>query len=556
MIRRKQVLGGVVLVVGLLIGMFIPTGISELLTQVASAATQATTLHQAYEIAYKAVLQWDQSAHPYNIMSVDSPQASPEETDANQGRDGRRTRWNVWFRSLECQERLVVSVVNGKIAGQKSFADPLEIPVFEDLNDVLDSDAMLDLIPATIRGRPDWAIGIHFRLTHDETGCPTLVVQGTDDSRSPVVLSFHARSGELLSVVRQVALGGGLFLSEDGGETWHISDKETLGFDPWVVAISPDYATDQTLFVGSALGLDEAAFLNKQPMKVDIYRSTDGGKTWLAANGNFGKMGVIKILPSPAFTVDGTLFAATADAGVFRSTDRGRSWQPINAGLPQLEVSDLVLSPSFAQDHTLYVSLFDFYTTRTRYHGIYRSADGGESWQLLLPVQASALALLDSYPKDVRLLIGTEQGMLQWVSEEAQAKPLAVEDAPSDLIVRLATVKTKVGQRIWMGTHQGLHYWNPEKDAMIKSSLPVPTAWQIAVSPNFLQDQTLFVGGFRTGILRSTDGGVSWKQICTGMECLGDAIPRSLDVKLANDQMIVAATMGSAIIWTEVSDIP
>jgi len=131
------------------------------------------------------------------------------------------------------------------------------------------------------------------------------------------------------------------------------------------MALSPDFATDQTLFVGALDG--------------NLHRSDDGGLTWQTLGGGLppGTVWVKALAISPQFARDDMLFAGL-DQGICKSTDRGRSWQAVNTGLPYrpdgglAEVLALAISPDYATDQTLFAALFE--------HGVYKSTDGGSSW--------------------------------------------------------------------------------------------------------------------------------------------------------------------------------
>lgn len=65
-------------------------------------------------------------------------------------------------------------------------------------------------------------------------------------------------------------------------------------------------------------------------------------------------MNNVRILAlSPGYVNDYTLFAGT-DAGVFKSTDSGASWSAMNTGLSHLDVHALALSPGYPADRTLF----------------------------------------------------------------------------------------------------------------------------------------------------------------------------------------------------------
>ena len=81
---------------------------------------------------------------------------------------------------------------------------------------------------------------------------------------------------------------------------------------------------------------------------------------WLQTSGPYG--GTI----SSFATVDTSLFAGTASAGVFRSTDSGANWDSVNSGLTNLGIQSLAVSGT-----NLYVG------TRG---GVFRSTDNGTNW--------------------------------------------------------------------------------------------------------------------------------------------------------------------------------
>jgi hypothetical protein len=73
------------------------------------------------------------------------------------------------------------------------------------------------------------------------------------------------------------------------------------------IRFSPSYAGDSTVFLAGALGL---------------YRSVDGGSTWIPTGAQLGP-DVTDLAVSPQFATDRTLFAITPGRRIFRSTDRG-----------------------------------------------------------------------------------------------------------------------------------------------------------------------------------------------------------------------------------------
>jgi photosystem II stability/assembly factor-like uncharacterized protein len=95
-----------------------------------------------------------------------------------------------------------------------------------------------------------------------------------------------------------------------------------------------------------------------------VYKSTDAGRTWYGTNGNLGT-----IQPYALATNGGLLFLATAEQGVYRSADGAASWQI----LPDFWGGKLVALEAHPTDpHTLYAG--------TNGCGVFRTGDDGASW--------------------------------------------------------------------------------------------------------------------------------------------------------------------------------
>jgi len=341
----------------------------------------------------------------------------------------------------------------------------------------------------------------------------------------------------------------GLFKSTDGGKHW--TALEELQFDRPIyrraaaLATSPNYAANGTLFW--SLDGDRYAVL----------KSTDGGRSWKEVIDRTAQLLAI----SPDYTHDRTVYAALGWAGLMRSTDGGETWQAANSGLfyEDVTLSDLALSPSFAEDKTLYALLIPS-------HGegiprLYRSTDGGHRWKALegdIPISALALT------PEGDLLLGTVEGRihslspdrLAWEDLTVELEGLDVHDlaiSPSyaqDQTIYAATSTAGVfvshdGGRSWQETgfpgrsgfdplhlaispegktlfaasSAGVHRLGGDWREMQEGLGNLFPALALAISPNFPNDGTVFVGGDyrRPRVFISTDGGESWTSASRGL---------------------------------------
>ena len=161
--------------------------------------------------------------------------------------------------------------------------------------------------------------------------------------------------------------GGPLLVSNDAGVTWSRSRGGLPDGceDISALAVSPDYARDRTLLAG-VVGLG-------------LFKSTDGGQSWAPSSTGLLTMSIEQILLSPGFDSDHTAFARVAPAGgrrgLYRSRDGGRSWQALDINPDQAAIS-----PEFDQDHTLMGVTVSYVDHEERWE-LHISRDGGDHWE-------------------------------------------------------------------------------------------------------------------------------------------------------------------------------
>jgi hypothetical protein len=308
-----------------------------------------------------------------------------------------------------------------------------------------------------------------------------------------------------------------VFLSTDGGLHWQETGFPARGSDPdlFHLVLSPDYPQDGTLF----------ATAGWRP-----YRSTNGGNTWQALGRGLPAVFPISALAvSPAYGQDRTIYAGGnyLDPRIFVSTDGGESWQASGQGLPESSsgIDAIAFSPGYAMDRTARLSSKSAYAW-VKNRGLYRSTDGGDSWEQVFEEErwsVQSLALSPRFPTDGMLFVGALFGQLhqsldggltwQDLSAGLPAGTVWVRAlALSPDFERDSTLFAGLDEGVVKSTDGG-HTWRPVNAGLpLKDEGQPPLVLSLAISPDYPTDGTLFVGLVDYGVYRSVDGGESWRQ--------------------------------------------
>jgi photosystem II stability/assembly factor-like uncharacterized protein len=184
------------------------------------------------------------------------------------------------------------------------------------------------------------------------------------------------------------ATAGGVWKTTDGGSNWKPIFDKTKEASPAIGAIAVSESDPNVVYVGTG----EACIRGNIVGGNGVYKSIDAGKTWnfvgLADTHAIGRLAVNPKNPDIAFVAAlGHPFADNEERGIFRTQDGGKTWQKVLYKDAKSGGIDVVFDPS--NSNILFAALWQ--ARRTPWSldsggpgsGLYRSIDGGTTWKEL-----------------------------------------------------------------------------------------------------------------------------------------------------------------------------
>jgi photosystem II stability/assembly factor-like uncharacterized protein len=203
---------------------------------------------------------------------------------------------------------------------------------------------------------------------------------------------------------------GDIYASADGAQSWTLlGDSGMFGMPYRRLVVAPD----------------DGNLLFAVLVAHNLFRSSDGGQTWQPIGeglpGDENSVNILSLAIDP--TAPNVLYAGTGGwvgggHGVYKSSDRGETWSAANRGLLDYRITAIAVDPALPQTIYAGADAGEFF----------KSTDGGQSWSDLtdeLPVQMSdhptirEIAINPAAPNTVYLLVD-DAGVV--VSEDGGGK--------------------------------------------------------------------------------------------------------------------------------------
>ena len=236
---------------------------------------------------------------------------------------------------------------------------------------------------------------------------------------------------------------GGVWKTDDAGRTWQpIFDDQPTGS---VGAIAVSQSNPSIVYVGSGEGL------HRPDLSVGdgMYKSTDAGKTWTHLPQLRDAQQIAEIVVDPRdpnvllVAAGGHPFGPNEERGVYRSADGGRTFQKVLGEGPDIGAWDIILDPTNSK--VMYASLWEsreFPWENGKFDGtgagIFKSVDDGRTWKKLtagLParITQASLAVAPSRPQRLMAAVRTPETTRFYRSEDGGDSWTILETDPRPL---------------------------------------------------------------------------------------------------------------------------
>ena len=249
------------------------------------------------------------------------------------------------------------------------------------------------------------------------------------------------------------AVAGGLWKTEDAGVTWiPISDGHFKTSSVGAIAVSPSHPN--VIYVG----MGESTIRTDVSYGDGVYKSTDGGHSWthlgLTDTRHIGRVRVHPTNPDIVYVAAlGHAFGPNRARGVYRSIDGGKTWQQVlyksdKAGAVDLSIDERNPDVVYATFWEAYRSFWEL-SSGGPDSGIWKSTNGGDTWTDISRKNGLPAGLLGK----IGVAASPAKAGRVWAIIEAKDKPGLYRSDDFGETWRLLTDNPDLRQRPWYYMH-------------------------------------------------------------------------------------------------------
>lgn len=228
-----------------------------------------------------------------------------------------------------------------------------------------------------------------------------------------------------------------------------------------------------------------------------IYKTTNGGNTWTPKGEDFLELAISDIVFDP--NNSNIMYAATGDKnisgnvkigdGIYKSTDGGETWQ--NIGLSNTSiVSEIIIDPN--NSNVIYASTMGKHYAQDSQRGVYKSTDAGATWSQILNTATDAGAI------DLLMDPFNTNTLYCAMFNRFRTSQVTIASGPNSLIYK---------------SIDGGSTWN-----LIMNGLPQGDNSRISLEASKMTPNLIFCSIVNSdynleGVYKSSNGGNSWTEV-------------------------------------------
>jgi photosystem II stability/assembly factor-like uncharacterized protein len=328
---------------------------------------------------------------------------------------------------------------------------------------------------------------------------------------------------------------GGVLKTEDAGGSFTSIFDEQPSLSIGDVALAP--SNPEIIYVGTGEANPGGGSLSYDGL--GIFRSDDGGSNWtdlgLHESGSVGRLVVHPQNPDICYVAAmGRMFSTNEQRGVFKTTDGGQSWEKVLYLTDSTGAIDIVIHPN--NPDTLYACMWERTRRPDKRHyggetcGVYRTYDGGENWD--------------------ELTTGLPNG------ENVGRIGISISQSDPEILYTIYADETGYFDGVFKTTNNG-DSWSQTNDGSMSNIYSSYGWWfgRLRVDPT--DPDIVFAIGY--DLFRTTNGGNSWSNIGSSVHVDQHALnahPLNHNfVVLGNDGGVYTSQNGGNS-WTHLENLP